>query len=115
MFNLLDVVLLLGLFLAGALFWNWRRQDEWARQHAAFVCKQNQIQLLDVARANGRPTFQGGLAWRAQFHFGFSSDGESRYEGLLTLHNLRLEAVQLPPHRMPEPSTPVSYEQQDTY
>ena len=32
---------------------------------------------------------------------GFSSDGTSRYEGTLTLHNSQLIAVDLPPFREP--------------
>ncbi|WP_113906209.1 DUF3301 domain-containing protein [Aliidiomarina celeris] len=114
-FELLNVLWLLCAATAGALFWNWRRQDEWARKYAAHVCKKNDLQLLDVARQTGRFRYQKGWAWQAEFSFGFSSDGESRYEGTLTLRNLHLAGVQLPPHRWQEPAAGVHYHPADPY
>lgn len=101
--NLTDLVLLLLLLVVVVLFWNWRRQEEQARHHAQRVCQQHELQLLDLARQSGRLVLHRGPAWRAEFSFGFSSDGETRYEGVLTLHNLQLADVALPAHRVNAP------------
>jgi len=98
--NLFDVVLLLLILFFAYLFWQWRRQDEHARKYADIYCQQNKLQLLDVARVKGRPAYRRGLAWQADFQFDFSGDRESRYTGTLTMLNLRLKNVHVPPHRV---------------
>ncbi|MCC5856275.1 MAG: DUF3301 domain-containing protein [Idiomarina sp.] len=99
MFDLWNILILLGLFIFAASFWNWRRQDEQARLHALALCKHHKLQFLDIARIKGFPTLTGGPGWQATFQFGFSSDGESRYEGTLLMRNLRLVDVELPVYR----------------
>lgn len=97
--GLMDALYLLLLILGVYLFWQWRLQEESARKHAETVCKQYKVQFLDVARSGGRLRLTPRTGWEAQFQFGFSSDTKSRYEGELTLLNLHLRDVQMPPHR----------------
>ncbi|RUO22550.1 hypothetical protein CWE08_05075 [Aliidiomarina iranensis] len=99
--NLYDVLALLLLLLGGYLFWQWRLQEEHARKHAEAVCKQYNVQFLDIARSRGRPRFTPRTGWEASFQFGFSSDIQTRYEGELLLLNLHLSDVRMPPHKAP--------------
>ncbi len=101
MFNLTDLLLLFGFIAVCGAFWQWRQQDEAARTYAQQLCKRHELQLLDIARKRGRPSWQHGLGWLAVFQFGFSSDRELRYEGRLELFNLRLKDTYIPPHRTP--------------
>ncbi|MGM0480627.1 MAG: DUF3301 domain-containing protein [Pseudomonadota bacterium] len=99
---LFDVLLLLLIALFVWVFWQHRQQSESAYRHAARYCKQQRLQLLDVRRDTTRWSFKGRQpGWRATFKMGFSSDGETRYEGDLELHNQQLIGVQLPPFRDP--------------
>lgn len=97
--GLMDALYLLLLILIVYLFWQWRLQEESARKHAETVCKQYKVQFLDIARSGGRLRLTPRTGWEAEFQFGFSSDTKSRYEGELTLLNLHLRDVQMPPHR----------------
>ncbi|MCL5254961.1 MAG: DUF3301 domain-containing protein [Gammaproteobacteria bacterium] len=97
--GLLDALALLGLFLLGYLFWQWRLQEEQARRHAEQVCEKNNVQFLDIARSSGRLALKPKLGWQASFTFGFSSDSKSRYEGEIVLINLYLKQALLPPFR----------------
>jgi len=101
MFNLFDLVLLFSFLAICGSFWQWRQQDEAARNYAQQLCKRHELQLLDIARKTGRPSWQKGPGWLAEFQFGFSSDGEMRYEGSIDLFNLRLKESYIPPHRTP--------------
>lgn len=97
--NLFELITLLGLFLLAYLFWQWRMQEEFARQHAEALCKRHDLQFLDIARASGRPRFQPKTGWEARFIFGFSSDTQSRYEGDIWLLNRHLRDYRLPTYR----------------
>ncbi|TRW49563.1 DUF3301 domain-containing protein [Aliidiomarina halalkaliphila] len=97
--NLFELIVLLGLFLLAYLFWQWRLQEEFARQHAEALCKRHDLQLLDIARASGRPRFRPKTGWEACFVFGFSSDIQSRYEGQIWLLNRHLRDYRLPTYR----------------
>ncbi|RUO42291.1 DUF3301 domain-containing protein [Pseudidiomarina aestuarii] len=99
---LADVILLLGLCFGGYLFWQGRRQAEAAQQHARRYCQQEGLQFLDLAWQASRPHRWGRrMGWQSRYNFGFSSDGESRYEGEITLLNLSLQRVSTPPYRLP--------------
>ena len=100
--NLLDVIVFLVLLLAVWVFWQHRQQSESAQKHAIYYCKQQGLQFLDIRRDKTHWSFKGSQpGWRSTFKLGFSSDGETRYEGDLTLHNQRLIGVELPPCRVP--------------
>lgn len=118
MFDLSSVLLLALIVVIAMLFWQWRQQNEFAHAHAARYCKQEGLQLLDVARISGRLVWsKRGPAWRADFILGFSSDGQSRYEGTMRLLNLRLQSVDMPVFREPAASNTESttYRQPSSY
>lgn len=96
---LLELAAIIGLVLSAGLFWQWRKQAEWARHVAATKLNQLNLQLLELHRAGGRLAWQRGPCWRATFRFDFCSQYEHRYTGSLTLVNLSLERFELPPHR----------------
>lgn len=118
MFDLSSVVLLALVALVALLFWQRRQQDEYAHAHAMRYCKQEQLQLLDIARIQGRLIWtRRGPAWQADFILGFSSDGQSRYEGTLRMLNLQLQRVDLPVFREPPmaASKPGDYREPSSY
>ncbi len=97
-----DAIVLLCVALVIVLFWQGRRQAEYARRYAQQYCKQNQLQFLDIAWKRGRIAKIGRhIGWLSDYEFAFSSDGESRYEGNISLINLRLRDVSTPPYRLP--------------
>lgn len=101
---LIDAILLIGVGFIGLLFWQGRRQAEQARRYVENYCKQQQLQFLDIAWLGGRPAkLKRLIGWQSKYEFGFSSDGESRYTGHVTLLNLRLVDITTPPHRVPSP------------
>lgn len=107
MFDLSSVVMLASIACIAALFWQFRRLGERAQMHAMHYCKQQKLQYLDIARQRGsfRITRRGPV-WLSTFTFGFSSDREHRYEGLLTFQNTRLVDVTMPVYRTPQSATP---------
>ncbi|MGX5914357.1 DUF3301 domain-containing protein [Aliidiomarina sp. Khilg15.8] len=118
MFDLSSVLLLALIAVIAMLFWQWRQQNEFAHAHAARYCKQEGLQLLDIARIRGRLVWtKRGLAWRADFILGFSSDGQSRYEGTLRLLNLRLQGIDMPVFREPTNTSaePKNYHEPSSY
>lgn len=107
---LLELTTIVGLVISAGLFWQWRKQAEWARHVATIKLQQLNLQLLELHRAGGRLTWQRGPRWRANFKFDFCSQYEHRYTGSLTLLNMSLERFDLPPHRYDE-AEPTTTEQ----
>lgn len=99
---LLELTAILGVLLAAGLFWQWRKQAEWARYVATTKLQQLNLQLLELHRAGGSLIWQRGPRWRATFRFDFCSQYEHRYTGSLTLLNMSLARFELPPHRYSE-------------
>lgn len=100
---LADTLLLLLLVLVLWLFWQGRRQAEYARSYALRYCQQQQLQFLDIAWQRGRLRKVGRrIGWYSVFQFAFSSDREHRYEGELELLNLQLLRVTTPVYRLPD-------------
>ncbi|WP_445397252.1 DUF3301 domain-containing protein [Zobellella sp. An-6] len=97
-----ELLLLLGLFLLGAGYWQIRRQSEFARRWLEHYCKRQQLQLLSVYRY--RYVWKQGRLL-AQFRFEFSHDGLQKDEGTLWLAGLRILDVSLPVLR--EPPSPM--------
>ena len=101
-FNVTDIYLLLLLF---AVFWYFiylRKIAEAARDQAIKYCKTEELQYIAIARKYSRPHFskQQGFFWQSLFELEFSSDGESSYQGLLTLQGLKLKNIELPAYRI---------------
>lgn len=117
MFDLSTIALLALVALVALIFWQLRQQDEFAHAHAVRYCKQEGLQLLDIARVRSRPVWaRRGPAWQADFMLGFSSDGQSRYEGTLRMLNLHLQRVDLPVFREPtSPTDAGNYRQPSSY
>ena len=100
--QLSDAITLILIGFVGWLFWQGRRQAEQAKRYAERYCQQHELQFLDIAWSHGRPAKRGRhFGWLSHYQFAFSSDGESRYEGTMTLLNLRLDEVITPPYRLP--------------
>lgn len=98
-----DALLLIAVGFVGMLFWQGRRQAEQARLHARNYCKQHQLQFLDIAWQGGKLSKSGRhFGWLSRYQFAFSSDREHRYEGEITMLNLRLQKVDTPVYRLPE-------------
>lgn len=89
------------LFLVILGFWQVRKQHEYALKYAQSICQKHQLQFLDLARKRERIVWRSGPVWKIQFQFGFSGDGESRYEGILIMHHLTLSDYELPLYRLP--------------
>lgn len=94
---LTDIFCILLLLLVAALFWRERQHSELAALALRRYCKSQGLQLLSVALAHRR--WQRGALTRS-YQFEFSSDGEQRYQGVLRLRGLKVEAIDLPPFRM---------------
>lgn len=97
-----DIYILLAVALVFWYFIYLRKIAEMGKRHAAGYCKQNNLQLLAIARRSSRLRFnqKNGLHWSSIFDFEFSGDGESHYQGVLTLKGLKLEDVVLPAYRV---------------
>ena len=75
---------------------------EAANAHAKRQSEQLQVQLMSVACTkrrfgilkNGKP----GI--KSEFMFEFSSDGQSVYQGVLSMENEMLKSVVVPPHKI---------------
>ncbi len=106
---MLDLVTLPWLVLAGLVglyFWQSGVFKGRARQLAQAHCEQLGLQLLDqsmvivgfwpVRDADGR------LVFRRRYQFEFSSVGDRRYRGSLTLHGLRLVEIELEAYKLPD-------------
>jgi len=94
---------MLGILLLMALaggFWLQRRQAELAWQYMRRYCQHHDLQLLSLARSQ-RVLARQPLRWLTRYQFEFSSDGESHYQGTLTMQGLHVVGVELPPYRMP--------------
>lgn len=104
MFELSDVVLI-SLFIVFYLYWSSaQRVKEIAFQGTRSYCQKMEIQMLDgyVAlnklrlKRDGRGKIR---VWRS-FDFEFTSTGEERYNGQITLLGQRILSIQLDPHRI---------------
>lgn len=100
--SLVDIWVGLGLFIIGWHFYHQRKIAELARDHAAKYCEQNNLQFISIAKIKARLKSQPhrGLIWCNEYQFEFSGDGESAYQGHLTMHGTRLESVDLPVYRI---------------
>jgi uncharacterized protein DUF3301 len=97
-----DIYLLLGIFLLVWYFIYLRKIAEAARKQATFYCKKEGLQYIAIARRSSRLRFNKrlGIFWLSIFDVEFSGDGESSYQGAMTLHGLKLIDVELPAYRV---------------
>lgn len=100
--NLLGI-LLLALF--GYLYWQQRRQTEFAQRFIEQRCEHLGLQLLSIARgAHKMKDQQGRWHWHTVYVFEFSVNGADAYQGHVVMEGFRPSQFQVPPHRMPESS-----------
>ena len=79
-----------------------RKISEIGAKHAEKYCHQSNLQFLSIARKSSRLHINKryGIHWLSMFDFEFSGDGETKYQGELTLRGLKLENVNVPPYRI---------------
>ena len=99
-----DLMIAFGIGCIGLLIWqNAGFRDRaigLAKQH----CEQMNVQLLDdtisLMKLRLKKDRRGNIAVARCYEFEFTSDGDRRYRGELTLHGTRLDRVELAPHRV---------------
>ncbi|MBM7073031.1 DUF3301 domain-containing protein [Shewanella sp. OPT22] len=98
-----DLLLILGIALIAAFFWQLRQMAETSRRFSERESAKQRVQLLSVAMSSARPSLGGstGLCWKATFLLEFSTDGINRYQAeFVMLHN-RIISIDWPV--FPEP------------
>lgn len=93
--------------LIAGVVWYWlksREIKEVALQRAARYCQELDLTLLDQTVALKSLRFKrdagGQLRIARCYHFDFTSNGEDRYQGKVSMLGLRCEQIQLAPHRI---------------
>ncbi len=103
LFELSDLLWLLGAWLFMLYWWNAKGAKEIALRATRRHCRELELQLLDDSislrglwlkrDARGRIRF-----WRS-YNFEFSSSGDDRYQGRIILLGAAIEAINLETHR----------------
>lgn len=102
--ELSDIVIILALGVA--VYWWWRAYavKEMVLRIVRKHCKEMDVQLLDdsvVLRGFWfKRDAENALRVRRSYEFEFTSTGDERYHGSAVVLGLRLEAIQLEPHRL---------------
>jgi len=107
---LFESVLVIVIGLSGLYFYTSLRVKELAIAAARNGCNQQGVQLLDQSVSlrkvtlGRRSSIQAGanIYVCRDYGFEFTSTGEQRYQGTVTLHGHHIAHIQLQPHRMPE-------------
>lgn len=94
---------LIGLILIGAAYMVWRDSMQ-AREHAVSFCRtlcaRHDVQFLDdtvaLARLGIRRKQGTGFRLHRVYEFEFSTEGQSRSRGCVTMTGSRIDAVHLP-------------------
>lgn len=92
--SFLEIAVLLG-FVATLAYWlNATRSHELARAAGKRACQEAQVQLLDdtveVVQVRVRRDPGGRLAFCRNYRFEFTSDGDLRHRGQVTIHGRRV-------------------------
>lgn len=106
MLELSTLIWLCALAALAAFWWHSDQVKHDALQRVHQHCQHLGLQLLDqtlvikgLAPARDE---SGSLCLRRTYRFEFSSTGEERYQGTVTLTGRRLQQITLEPHIMPE-------------
>ncbi|ELR63644.1 hypothetical protein C942_03502 [Photobacterium marinum] len=98
--NLLGI---LALALLGYLFWQQRRQTEFAQKFIEQRCDTLNLQLLAIARGEHKlKDREGRWQWHTVYLFEFSADGHDSYQGHVVMKGFRPMQFYVPPHHMPD-------------
>lgn len=97
-----NIYFLLIAFIICWYFIYMRKVAEAAKKHALNYCSQSKLQFISIARKTSRLSFakNSGLYFLSVFDFEFSGDGESSYQGLITLQGLKLNNIDVPAYRV---------------
>ncbi|GAA0855995.1 DUF3301 domain-containing protein [Aliiglaciecola litoralis] len=102
-FSLSNIVLFAVIAAIIFQFWRIRAISEQAKVHLDRYCHQHGLQLISIARFKTRLiVYQAKLDWYTQFAFEFSSTGEERYTGVMTMRGLTMADIDLPAYRINE-------------
>ncbi|MDF0534479.1 DUF3301 domain-containing protein [Shewanella yunxiaonensis] len=97
-----DFLMMAGLVVIAAFFWQLRQMAEICRQFAEREVKRQRVQLLSVAMNSARPCLGAGLGWKANFQFEFSTDGINQYKGHILMIGKRIQKIEWPIFPEPE-------------
>jgi hypothetical protein len=100
-----EQMVLLGLLAAaGWLYWDGMRVRESALRVGRDYCRNLGVQFLDETVSRQRIALArddaGQVRIRRSFGFEFTSDGERRYRGEITMLGTRVKGVQVDLHRL---------------
>lgn len=102
--QLVDIALIVLVFTVFAFWWKGLRVREQATTLVRKRCDELDLQLLDQSVALERVSLgrQGpfGLFVSRRYSFEFSSTGDERYHGTISMAGLRLGEFSLDTHRM---------------
>ncbi|NNL57099.1 MAG: DUF3301 domain-containing protein [Pseudomonadales bacterium] len=107
---LFESVLLIAIGLSGLYLYSSLRAKELAIAAARKCCRQQGVQLLDqsvsmrkVKLGRHNDVEDGNSLYLCRdYGFEFTSTGDERYQGHVTLHGHRVAQIQLQAHRMPQ-------------
>ncbi|MGI2259605.1 DUF3301 domain-containing protein [Shewanella sp. GXUN23E] len=99
-----DLLIILGLLVVAAFFWQLRQMAEQSRRFAEAECNKQKVQLLSVAMVSARPCFGGhtGIGWKAKFQFEFSTDGMNQFRAHINMQGNRITKIEWPIFPEPE-------------
>ena len=102
--TLYDLMIAFVLVGIGMLIWQNAGFRDRAIRQAKQHCEHMNVQLLDdtISLLKVRPAKdrRGNWAISRHYEFEFTATGDRRYRGRMTLHGIRLESVELEPHRV---------------
>lgn len=96
-----NLLMILGLVIVLALFWQHRRQAEVARSAIGRYCNKLDLQVVSISSgAHKVRDADGRWYWHTEFAFEFSALGDDCYQGKLIMQGMRIMHVHTQPHRM---------------
>lgn len=89
-------------FCIGWHFYYQRKLAEIARRRVHKYCEEQGIQFLSIAKIQSRLVMdpQQGLRWKNLYGFEFSGDGESKYDGTVTMLGNKIKSIDTPVYRV---------------
>ncbi|EAS41936.1 DUF3301 domain-containing protein [Photobacterium profundum] len=98
-----NLIAILLVAFGAYLFWQQRRQTEFAEKFIIQRCKNLGLQLLSTARGSHKlKDNKGNWGWRTVYLFEFSADGHDYYEGFVEMKGFRPMTFYVPAHHIPD-------------
>ncbi|MAZ89201.1 MAG: hypothetical protein CL693_16350 [Cellvibrionaceae bacterium] len=102
--TLYDLMIAFALGCLAMLIWQNAGFRDRAIQLAKQHCERMDVQLLDdtiaLTKLRLKKDRRGNIAVSRSYEFEFTSTGDRRYQGSLSLHGKKLDNVDLEPHRV---------------